>query len=133
MGLNLPVLIDPERLALLKSSFGEDGLPMPFLQEILLLECHIAGTSFRDLEAVEPHLKPNDVLELKREPDNQHDVNAIAIYHEKGYQLGYVPREKNEVLSSLLDAGKLIFGKIEEVYWKGNWLRIETKIYMREL
>ena len=47
-------LIDPALLALLHGSFGKDGQLQPFVREIMLVECHIAGTSHRELKEVEP-------------------------------------------------------------------------------
>ena len=44
---------------------------------------------------------------------------------EAGRLLGYVPRVKNEALARLMDAGKLLFGKIESKQWQGDWLQIE--------
>lgn len=32
-----------------------------------------------------------------------------------------------------MDAGKLLFGKLVAKEWKDNWLRIEVKIYLRDL
>jgi len=31
-----------------------------------------------------------------------------------------------------MDAGKLLFGKIENKYWQGDWLQIEARIYFRD-
>jgi hypothetical protein len=39
----------------------------------------------------------------------------------------------NEVLSRLLDAGKLIYGRITHLEWQDCWLRIEMCVYMREM
>jgi len=32
-----------------------------------------------------------------------------------------------------LDAGKLIFGRIEAKEWKGKWLKIDVRVYLRDL
>lgn len=127
------VPIDPKILAILRGSFGKDGMPMPFMREIFLLECNIAGTSFLDLEDVEKRLSMKDTLMFLREPDNQHDHLAIVIHDQKGNKLGYVPQAKNEVLARLMDAGKLIFGVLEHKKWHGDWLRLDIRIYMRDL
>jgi hypothetical protein len=44
-------------------------------------------------------------LELRRDPDNEYDPNAIAVYG-GGEQFGFVPREIAERLAPELDAGK---------------------------
>ena len=124
--------IDPALLALIHGSFGGDGALLPFAREIMLIECHIAGTSHRDLETVEPALLPGNMLVLKREPGNAHDALAIMIFTEDGHHLGYIPRAKNEALARLMDAGKLLFGRLESKTLHGDWLKVETRIFMRD-
>ncbi len=55
------------------------------------------------------------------------------ILNEKGEKLGYVPRQKNEVLARLMDAGKLVFGKAEKQEWVESWLKIDIRTYMRDM
>jgi len=126
------VLTGDAKKALIKGAFGEDGQLMPFVQEIFLLECHVAGTMFRKLSDIESNLKPENILTFKRESDNKHDKLAIEIFDQEEHSLGYVPRKNNEVLARLMDAGKLIFGKIESVEKIDHWLRIEVRIFMRD-
>jgi hypothetical protein len=128
------VPISPEVLALLKGAFGKDGVPMPFVKEIFLMSCHVAGTSYREnIEEASKDLKVGDLLVFRREADNPHDELAILILNEKGQKLGYVPREKNEVLARLMDAGKLIFGKVEGKEWIEGWLKLDVRTYMRDV
>ena len=126
------VPIDPALLALVHGAFGKDGALQPFAREIMLIECHIAGTSHRDLKGVEPTLLPGAFLVMKREPANPHDALAIMIFDEAGHHLGYVPRAKNEALARLMDAGKLLFGKLEAKDWVGDWLKVEARVYLRD-
>lgn len=130
---NLPSLIDPAFLALIRQSFGSDGLPLPFVKEIFLMECRAAGTTHLDLVAIEPELAVQDMLVFRREPLNPHDPLAILILDPKGRKLGYVPREKNEIPARLLDAGKLLFGRLEEKAWQSRWLKLTIRIFMRDL
>jgi hypothetical protein len=37
---------------------------------------------------------PGDPVELRLEPTNQHDANAIGIWSERGVQMGYVSAER---------------------------------------
>ena len=124
--------IDPAILALMHGSFGKDGALQPFAREIMLIECHIAGTTHHDVKPVEPQLLPGVMLPLEREPQNPHDPLAIVILTESGHRLGYVPRAKNEALARLMDAGKLLFGKLESKTWQGEWLKVSAHIYMRD-
>ena len=127
------IKIDPKYLEITRTSLDKTGLPKPFIQEVELLNCNIAGTTFLDLEDIEPKLKKHQLLVLKREPKNEYDDNAILILTEDGQKLGYVPQEKNEVLSNLLDAGKLLFGKLNEKTWVDNWLKLDVQVYLRDL
>jgi hypothetical protein len=126
------VPIDPTLLALMHGSFGKDGALMPFVREIMLVECQIAGTSHRGLKDIEPMLAPGALLVLKREMANPHDALAIMIFAETGQNLGYVPRAKNEALARLMDAGKLLFAKLESKAWQGDWLKADVRIYLRD-
>lgn len=100
-------------------------------KDILVLDCLVAGTSFRKLKDVETSLQAELKLELKRETDNEFDEFAIAI-HFKKVKIGYIPREKNEVIARLIDAGKKFYATIKAKEWEGNWLKIETKVYLTD-
>jgi hypothetical protein len=49
---------------------------------------------------------PGRPLELRRDPDNPHDPNAIAVHDAGGEQVGWVPRELAAELAPELDAGR---------------------------
>ena len=127
------IKIDPKYLEIVRTSLDKTGLPKPFVQEVELLNCNIAGTTFLNLKDIEPKLKKNQLLVLKREPKNKYDDKAILILTEDGQKLGYVPQEKNEILSSLMDAGKLLFGRLDEKNWVGRWLKLDIQVYLRDL
>ena len=112
------------------------GLIMPFVQELFLLECEIAGTGFvKNMEEKAKALTAGAVVSLVREPDNKYDDLAIRIDNSDGEKLGYVPRKQNEVLARLLDGGKMLYGKVAEVEFAeySSWVTITTKIYMKDL
>lgn len=123
---------DPQTLRILAESF-KDGIPLPGVKEIFLIESYVAGTSYLDLKEVEKQLEKQEFLKLVREPTNQYDALAILIYDSKGNKLGYVPRAKNEVLARLMDAGKLIFGRVVSKEYVGNWLKITVQIFLKNL
>jgi len=31
-----------------------------------------------------------------------------------------------------MDAGKLLFGKVDRKEWKGNWLRLNVRVFMQD-
>lgn len=47
-------------------------------------------------------------------------------------KIGYVPKLDNAVFSRLMDAGKLLFGKIAAKETKGTWVKIDINIYLHE-
>jgi hypothetical protein len=121
--------VNPGLLALLSS---EGTGIKPFTLEIFLLEIVVAGTSHcTEVETVEQNLVPEKVLSMKREPDNEYDEFAIAIYCDN-IRIGFVPSELNMVCSRLMDAGKLFFCRVVSKYWKNKWLKINANIYMVE-
>jgi len=108
-------------------------MPQPFERDIYLFDTHVAGTShIEGMEELEPYLNIDDKLEFFREPDNSYDANAIVIKNTDGVKIGYVPRQDNLIFSRLMDAGKLLFGRITEKETKGKWVIIKIKIFLNE-
>lgn len=122
-----------ELVGLFHGKGGDLTIPKPFERDIFLFETHVAGTSHVEgIEELEPLLKVDDKLDFFREPDNAYDKQAIAIRNAHGVKIGYVPRQDNIVFSRLMDAGKLLFGKIAYKEMQGSWLKIQIKIYLHE-
>jgi HIRAN domain len=66
----------------------------------------VAGAAGHHAEALQSEAAtPGARLELRRDPDNPHDENAIAV-HARGEQVGWVPRELAAELAPELDAGR---------------------------
>ena len=83
-------------------------------------------------EELERHLNTNDKLEFFREADNQYDKQAIVIKTIDGVKIGYVPKQDNVIFARLMDAGKLLFGRITSKEKKGSWVKIYIKIFLHE-
>lgn len=112
---------------------GNLRIPKPFERDIFLFDTHVIGTtSIEGIEELTPRLNVDDKLDFFREPDNPHDKRAIVIKNADGIKIGYGPREDNVVFSRLIDAGKLLFGKITSKEMKENWLKLDTKIFLHE-
>ena len=93
----------------------EIDLPKPFERDIYLFDTYVAGTShIEGIENIGESLKEGDRLVFYREPENEHDPQAIRIENLKGEKIGYVPRKDNVVFSRLMDAGKVLFAKVIE-------------------
>ena len=60
----------------------------------------VAGVSYRADALGDASFDPGQALALIREPENEHDPNAVAIWNaERTLQLGYVPRDVAPELS----------------------------------
>ncbi len=102
-----------------------------FARETLVLESLVAGTSFRKLEKVREELIETVRLRMKREGDNEFDHFAIGLWY-YDTKVGYIPREENEVIARLMDAGKQFFATIASKEIEGNWLKLNIKVMMKE-
>lgn len=89
-----------------------------------------------DIEEIFPNIAKGDNLELFREKSNEHDELAILVKF-NGEKIGYVPKRNNEVLANLMDAGKELYGVVEnayldEVYDGYPFKVVEFKIFLKE-
>ena len=122
--------VSPELLALIGTE-GINALGLP-KREIFLLDIVVAGTTFCPIvQELVPTLLPNTVLRMVRQPHNEYDENAIAIYYEE-HRIGYVPQEFNLVISRLMDAGKEFYARVVQVKKINEWVRISAKLFMIE-
>ncbi len=120
-------------VSLLHGKNGEVSIPKPFERDIFLFDTYVAGTSHVEgIEELEPHLQIGDRMVFFREPENPYDAQAIVIKATDGVKIGYVPRQDNVIFARLMDAGKLLFGKITEKEKKGKWVRISIDIFLHE-
>ena len=66
----------------------------------------VAGAGRHHADAIDSDAAaPGRPLELRRDPVNEHDPNAIAVHAGDGQQVGWVPRELAVEVASSLDAG----------------------------
>jgi len=76
------------------------------------LRLKVKGTSHRQsaLEALAKYRLGDVTVQLRREPYNNHDKNAVAVYaaapDRRVYFIGYLAKAAAFVLSSLIDKGK---------------------------
>lgn len=106
----------------------------PFQKDILLFETYVAGTSYIDgIEDLEEYLEIGDHLEFFREKENIYDENAIEVLNSDHVKIGYIPKKDNIIFARLMDAGKLLFGKIINKEFKGEWVKIEIEIYLKDI
>ena len=120
-------------VSLFHGANGELVIPKPFERDIFLFDTYVAGTTHVEgIEELEQYLNIEDKLVFLREPDNQYDKQAIVIKTVDGVKIGYVPKKDNVIFARLMDAGKLLFGRISAKEKKGSWVKINIKVYLHE-
>lgn len=114
------------------------------LEEKLLLECMVAGTKYHLNDAVFNLLRVGEKLYLARDYYNEHDKNAVAVTFNDFSQedpenfdsanvLGYIPKDKNWILATLLDMGwdKILSTTISELHPDSDYEKIRITIHVR--
>jgi hypothetical protein len=100
-------------------------------RSVLIQESPIAGFQFHEGEAIWPALTVGKELTLIREPDNEHDPDAVAIYLGND-KLGYVPRAENGVVANMLDRGETMDASICRLMLDEDpWQRVRFRVYLR--
>lgn len=79
-------------------------------KRILVLKTGIAGVQFHveneEEQKALDSITPGTEFLLYREPENEFDEWAIAVYLTENDQIGFITRFKNETIARLMDAGK---------------------------
>lgn len=99
----------------LKSTLGLSPPPALTVErdEAVLLQVHITGTQYYQLDQAFDSLKVGQVLTLQRELFNAFDGRAVAVYWRK-YKLGFIPKSTNYSIALLLD---------QQVTLKAAWIQ----------
>jgi hypothetical protein len=100
----------------------------------VLAEAAIAGFRYYDgmRDEVLATLHPGGELVLRREPENPHDPNAIAIHTSGGRKLGYVPRIDNLTPAMIADPDVPLGAQILAVAPEAPpWERVRVSIYQQ--
>lgn len=98
------------------------------IKEIFLFDTRISMITSD--ENILKGIKIGDSLTLIREK-NKYDNNDVAIYNKDNEKLGYIPEEDNIIFSRLMDAGKLLYAKIESIDFT-HYYRVKIKIYLKD-
>lgn len=89
---------------------------------LLVQRSALAGYRHAEAKTVWPQLSLGDRLELRREPDNAHDADAVRIQW-RGRKLGYVPRAENAALAWAMDRGEVLHARISRLVEHRNGRR----------
>lgn len=85
---------------------------------------------------------PGDSLELRAEPENPADENAIAVYSERDVQIGYITAERAPRIRQLIRQGHTIrvvfqkatpYGAVARVAFNGEVPTLPASSSLREL
>jgi len=108
-------------------------IPKSFNRQIFLFESYIAGTSYiENMDKLAEKIEIGTRVSFYREASNEYDEKAIKVELNDGSKIGYIPKADNSVFARLMDAGKLLFGKVKEKEKKGNWYNIRIYIYLED-
>lgn len=96
---------------------------------LLVQSSPLAGLRYHDAAQVWQELRVGDALELRREPDNPHDANAVSVSW-RGRKLGYLPRRENAAAAWGLDRGQRLGARISRLAPHPNPARrIEIEVH----
>ena len=97
---------------------------------VLLQTSLTAGLAHHEAKEVWQQLRPGDRLELRREPANPHDPNAVQVWRD-GRLLGYLPRADNRDVARQLDRGQPLEARIRSVARHRNHRRkLEIDVFL---
>ncbi|GGP05937.1 hypothetical protein GCM10010992_24160 [Cloacibacterium rupense] len=101
------------------------------LKDISVLNTEVAGTYYHHPEKFAQDISPESIITLKREPQNQFDALAIALYF-GDLKIGYLPKAKNEVIANLMDAGKQFSAKVKQKTIHSDYnLQLDIEVFMK--
>lgn len=96
--------------------------------QIIVQTSPLAGFQYHAGQALFPLMSAGDRLELIREPDNPHDVQAILVTW-RGAVIGYLPRLENLDLARLMDRGLAVSGRILRLQpSRDHWKRVLLEV-----
>ncbi|MDF2881385.1 MAG: hypothetical protein K0R54_1942 [Clostridiaceae bacterium] len=104
-----------------------------YFKDIYLFTTDVAGVLYRDTSVVENKIKINDLLYLKADVNNPYDENAVMVTSNKGYILGYLPRQFNKQPRNLLTGGKYLYGRLKECCLEDNHLTIDVYLSYQDV
>lgn len=99
------------------------------VKDIYLNSPHIAGFQYYKGEEIEKNLKENDILILKREPQNPHDYFAVEVFRDNA-KLGYLPRSDNKLIARMMDQGLPLKAQIRHIDPDAHpYRRVKMRVY----
>lgn len=99
-------------------------------EKVYLKQCFVRGFSYYEGPNIIQEINKSGNLEMVREPENEFDHRAIALYFNQK-KIGYLPRESNKTLSILMDTALLEFhAEITHIESDASdWEKIRIAVY----
>jgi hypothetical protein len=73
-----------------------------------------------------------DRFSLKHDARNRFDPWAVEVYDPSHERVGYVSCECNEFIARLLDGGKSVDARLQEVSTLGSWTRLVVEVHLND-
>ena len=103
---------------------------IPIKEKKLIYSEYIKGFQFNEGKPFLSELKKGDTLLMQREPENDYDENAVALYW-NNKKIGYLPVMENVSISTMLDQNIALTCTIEEVNVKGPlWEAVRIGVWI---
>lgn len=117
----IPALPDTEQ-----TYTAVQGEPVP-----LIYECKIVGVkhhaSEKLYEELENKVMRRETAILKKEPDNQYDINAIAAFTSEGDKIGYIPKEDTSILNVMIGDKESVEAELSYMDFRASTIRIRIR------
>jgi hypothetical protein len=68
--------------------------------------------------------KPGDRIELRPEPKNEKDPQAVAVFSDRGVQIGYVRAERAPRIRQIILEGRELNAVFQAEVERGAWIRV---------
>lgn len=92
----------------------------------------VVGLYYReDKEEILQDMKVGDKLSLRREPDNEYDSMAVAVHDPKERKIGYLPKESNTFMSTMMDSGQEFIARLYDFQRVNDNANIAIEIFMK--
>jgi len=75
------------------------------VEHVAAFHTKVAGVTFEGRQALLPHVRPGERLQLLRDPRNPHDPHAVKVAREDGEQLGFLRAGLAARLAPSMDGG----------------------------
>ena len=111
---------------------GLGSFSAPFSGEVLVFhDVAVAGTrNVFNIDEIVADLKIGMQIKLLRDPQNLSDKWAVRVLDTKGREFGFLSTDCTEAVSRLMEAGKAMFAKVQNIEEKVSWYLISLEVYL---